>query len=182
MKAEFDWQPTLHGEQVIIRPIVASDWQGMFEAAADPQIWALHPVSDRYKAPVFRDFFDGAMESGSAFSIVDSRSGKIIGSSRYHGLAAALSEVEIGWTFLSRQYWGGQWNREMKELMLAHAFGYVESVIFLVGETNWRSQRAMEKIGGIRRKDLVQRVLNDRASAHIVYEITKGAFQQQSMA
>lgn len=39
---------------------------------------------------------------------------------------------------------------EMKRLMLRHAFGFVDRVVFLVGPTNYRSQRAVEKIGGVR--------------------------------
>jgi len=60
------------------------------------------------------------------------------------------SEVEIGWKLPARAYWGGVYNREMKELMLRHAFQYVRSVVFLVGPNNMRSQHAMEKIGGMR--------------------------------
>ena len=60
------------------------------------------------------------------------------------------SEIEIGWTFLARSHWGGVYNQEMKHLMLRHAFKFVKRVIFLVGPQNLRSQRAMEKIGGVR--------------------------------
>jgi len=60
------------------------------------------------------------------------------------------SEVEIGWTFLARSHWGGLYNGEMKRLMLQHAFRFVDSVLFLVGPDNHRSQRAVEKIGGVR--------------------------------
>ena len=51
-------------------------------------------------------------------------------------------EIEIGWTFLARSHWGGTYNGEMKQLMLRHAFKFVNSVIFLVGPQNLRSQRA----------------------------------------
>lgn len=74
----------------------------------------------------------------------------VIGSSRFHGYDADNSEIEIGWTFLARSRWGGAYNGEMKQLMLRHAFRFVKSVIFLVGPRNVRSQRAMEKIGGVR--------------------------------
>jgi hypothetical protein len=43
-------------------------------------------------------------------------------------------EVEIGWTFPVRSHWGGATNREVKRLMLDHAFTFVETVIFWVGE------------------------------------------------
>ena len=97
-------QPTLIGPRVLVRPVVPEDWEGMLAAASDPEIWAVHPVRDRYTEPVFRAFFDGALKSGSAFTFVDRASGKIIGSSRYHGYDPELSEIEIGWTFLTRAY------------------------------------------------------------------------------
>ena len=53
-------------------------------------------------------------------------------------------------TFLARSHWGGTYNGEMKRLMLAHAFRFVESVLFLIGPRNVRSQRAIEKIGAVR--------------------------------
>ena len=55
--------------------------------------------------------------------------------------------------------------------MLDHAFNFVETVVFWVGETNWRSQRAMEKIGGVRRDGVVSRP--QTGGPHVVFEITK---------
>jgi len=146
----------------------------MFAAAADPEIWSLHPVHDRYTEPVFRAFFDGAMASGSAFAFVDRQNGEIIGSSRYHGYDPTAREIEIGWTFLARAYWGGSFNLEIKQLMLEHAFTFVDTVVFWVGETNWRSQRAMEKIGGARRAGVHTRTLDGKPRAHVIFEIRKG--------
>lgn len=174
-----DWQPILIGTRVIIRPVNLTDWNDMFAAAADPEIWALHPVSERYTEAVFREFFDGAINSTSAFSIIDRESSTIIGSSRYHGYIPESGEIEIGWTFLARAYWGGSYNREIKKLMLEHAFRYVDKVVFWVGVTNWRSQRAMEKIGGVRREELQQRNLAGRSAPHIVYEIRKDEFRKR---
>ena len=169
-----DLQPTLSGEHVVLRPITAGDWEEMFAAAADPLIWAVHPTPDRYTEPVFRDYFDAALASGAAFAILDRETGRIIGSSRYHGYDAALGQIEIGWTFLARDYWGGAFNREIKTLMLDHAFGFAETVIFMVGEHNYRSQRAMEKIGGVRRAELLDRAYQDAVVRHVVFEIRKG--------
>ncbi len=91
-----------------------------------------------------------ALESSGALIAIDSKAGRVIGSSRFHGYDEEKSVLEIGWTFLARSHWGGSYNREMKQLMLRHAFRFVESVIFLVGTENLRSQRAVEKIGGVR--------------------------------
>jgi len=99
---------------------------------------------------VFKEFFKGAMESGGAFVVIDRRSKQVIGSTRFHGYDREKSEVEIGWTFLGRKYWGGRYNSDMKQLMLAHAFKFVENVVFYIGEKNLRSQRATEKIGAVK--------------------------------
>src|SRR5207249_2815013 len=80
----------------------------------------------------------------------DAVTGQVIGSSRFHGYDESRSEVEIGWTFLSRSRWGGRYNGEMKDLMLRHAFQFVERVTFVVGPNNFRPQRAVTKIGGVR--------------------------------
>ena len=122
---------------------------------------------------MFRGFFDTALACGSAFTIEDLSSGNIIGSSRYHGLDIDKSEIEIGWTFLTRSHWGGSTNREIKGLMLKHAFRYVDTVIFWVGESNLRSRRAMEKIGGIQRSEVQSRTLGTIVYPHVVYEISK---------
>lgn len=171
--AAFDFQPTLTGQLTVVRPVVPTDWKDMFAGASDPEIWAVHPAHDRYLEPVFREFFDGAVASGSAFTIVDRKSGRIIGSSRYHGYDPAAREIEIGWTFLTREYWGGTYNAEIKRLMLDHAFTWVDTVVFWVGETNWRSRRAMEKVGGRLRDGIELRSYGGKTHPNVVYEICK---------
>lgn len=170
-----DFQPTLTGDIVVIRPIRADDWTALFAAASDPQIWTLHPASTRYTEPVFREFFDNALASKMAFVFVDRKSGALIGSSRYHGYDAQRGVIEIGWTFLVRDHWGGATNREVKRLMLDHAFTFADTVIFWVGATNWRSQRAVEKIGGVKREGIFTRDAAG-ASPHVVYELTKARY------
>jgi len=146
----FDLQPHLKGELIELRPLTLEDWDDLFAVASEPLIWEQHPESDRYKEDVFRIFFSEALESGGAFVIIDRENQQIIGSTRFYGYDTEKSEIEIGWTFLARNYWGGRYNRELKQLMLDHAFKFVENVIFYVGENNIRSQKATEKIGGIK--------------------------------
>jgi RimJ/RimL family protein N-acetyltransferase len=145
----FDLQPILKGELLELRPLRAEDFHDLYTVAADPLIWEQHPANDRYKEEVFKEFFRQALESGGALAAIDSRDGRVIGSSRFHGYDEEKSEIEIGWTFLARSHWGGIYNKEMKQLMLRHAFRFVESVIFLVGPQNLRSRRAVEKIGAV---------------------------------
>jgi len=174
----FDLQPTLKGELVMLRPLRLEDYSALFAVASDPLIWEQHPANDRYKEEVFKEFFREAMDSGGALIATDSKTGRVIGSSRFHGYDREVSEIEIGWTFLARSHWGGTYNREMKQLMLRHAFQFVQSVVFLVGPQNLRSQKAVEKIGGVRVGS--RRDANGRDS--VVYRITASAFGQGPLA
>jgi RimJ/RimL family protein N-acetyltransferase len=145
----FELHPHLAGELLELRPLRPDDWDALFAVASDPLIWEQHPSNDRYQEGVFREFFREALECGGAFVAIDRKTQQIIGSSRYFGYDAAASEIEIGWSFLARWYWGGTYNGEMKRLMLDHAFQFVENVVFMVGPTNLRSQKALEKIGAV---------------------------------
>jgi RimJ/RimL family protein N-acetyltransferase len=146
---DFELQPVLKGDLLELRPVQSQDFEELYAVASDPLIWEQHPNFDRYQKEVFKIFFQGAIDSKGALVAIDKVTGKIIGSSRYHGFDPLKKEVEIGWTFLGRQFWGGKYNREMKRLMLNHAFQFVESVVFIIGERNFRSQKAVQKIGAV---------------------------------
>jgi len=148
--ASFDLQPVLQGELLTLRPLREEDYDNLYAAASDPLIWEQHPIPDRYKEDVFKKFFRDAMASGGALLAIDSKDGRVIGTSRFFAYDPANSEIEIGFTFLARSHWGGVYNREMKQIMLRHAFQFVNNVVFLVDPKNFRSQRAVEKIGAIR--------------------------------
>jgi RimJ/RimL family protein N-acetyltransferase len=172
-----DRQPTLEGERLLLRPLRPDDWGALFAVASDPLVWALHPANDRWQEPVFREFFANALDGGGALVAIDKQTGAIVGSSRFQGHdPAGGGSVEVGWTFLARSHWGGSWNREMKRLMLAHALAHVERVDFRVGETNLRSRRAMEKIGGrlSQRDEVID--MAGRQVRHVIYEIDRESF------
>jgi len=162
----FELQPHLVGDRIEVRPLRPDDWESLFAVASDPLIWEQHPTSDRYREEVFREFFREALASGGALVVIDRKTQEVIGSSRYFGFDAG--EIEIGWTFLARSYWGGEYNGELKRLMLDHAFRFVESVIFKIGPTNFRSRRAVEKIGGVLIKEQDSNSLEP-----VVYRIKK---------
>jgi RimJ/RimL family protein N-acetyltransferase len=167
----FDLQPSLTGKLLALRPLQPEDFPSLYAVASDPLIWEQHPIDNRWMPEVFKQFFREALESGGALIATDSQNGEVIGSSRFHGYkeesAHEKSEIEIGWTFLARSHWGGAFNGEMKRLMLGHAFQFVESVVFLIGPRNLRSQRAVDRIGGIR--DGSRTDANGRV--HLVYRI-----------
>ena len=169
----FDLQPNLKGELIRLRPLKPEDWDDLFTVASDPLIWEQHPERDRYKKDVFQLFFQEALESGGAFVVIDNDNQQIIGSTRFYGYDLEKSEIEIGWTFLARKYWGGRYNAEMKRLLLNHAFKFVQNVVFFVGETNFRSQKAMEKIGGIKIGLVTRTYGNHPPAVNVKYVIQK---------
>lgn len=171
VRMPFDSQPTLKGDLLELRPLRPEDFHDLYAVASDPLIWEQHPARDRYKEDVFGEFFREALESGGALVAVDAKDGRVVGSSRFHEYDEEKSEVEIGWTFLARSHWGGRYNGEMKQLMLRHAFRFVDSVVFRIGPQNLRSQRAVEKIGAVR-----VGVRSDGGRDSVVYQITASTF------
>jgi RimJ/RimL family protein N-acetyltransferase len=168
-----DLQPTLEGELVKLRPLTADDLRDLYAVASDPLIWEQHPASDRYQEDVFTAFFREGLESGGALIAIDRQEARVIGSSRYHGYDADQSEIEIGWTFLARSHWGGRYNGEMKQLMLRHAFTFVDNVIFVIGPWNMRSRRAVEKIGSV----FVGSKVDAQGREAVVYRITRATLR-----
>jgi RimJ/RimL family protein N-acetyltransferase len=174
----FDPQPVLIGELLELRPLRADDFDALFQAASDPLIWEQHPQHNRHEEATFRAFFQEALTSGGALVALDRANGQVIGSSRYYGYDSDQSVIEIGWTFLARAYWGGRYNGEMKRLMLEHAFKWVKRVIFIIGPDNRRSQRAVEKIGGV----YAGSTTDARGQARVVYELTPARYAQRLLS
>lgn len=150
---DFDLQPVLKNEWVALRPLKDDDFDKLFELASDPLIWEQHQNKDRYRPKEFTNFFNGSLESKGALIILDSKSNTTIGSSRFKVVDPNTGVVEIGWSFLSRKYWGGFYNREVKKIMINYALRFTEKVVFYVNSKNFRSQRALEKLGAIRVED-----------------------------
>ena len=172
----FDRQPRLESSAISLRPLADTDWEALFAVASDPLIWAGHPASDRWQEPVFRAFFANALRSHRALVAVDPIISAVIGSSRYDSERVEPGEIEIGWTFLARSHWGKGTNAAMKALMLGHALVYYPQVVFLVGTTKLRSQRAMAKIGGVLTGREPAQLRNGVAVPHVLFAIDRDGF------
>jgi hypothetical protein len=127
------------------------DFQALFEAASDPLIWEMHPDRLRYTKEGFSVFFEKALsDQCQPLLLLDERNEKVIGSSRYYEFDDFSQSVFIGFTFLTREYWGGVWNSRLKLAMLSHAFRFCDTVFFEAGINNQRSVSALEKLGALR--------------------------------
>ncbi len=165
------------GEHVLARPLQETDFEVLFAAAADPGIWALHPVPDRGTRPKFEIYFQTGVASRGALVVEDRATGAVIGSSRFTAYNPERRSVEIGYTFLTRNHWGIGANRELKSLMLAHAFQYVDTVEFVVGVRNLRSRKAMEKLGGKLVRIISEVEPEGDLRESVVYEIARNEWK-----
>ena len=162
-RSTFHPREELTSGTLVLKPLVAEDFDALSAAAADPLIWAGHPARDRHRRDVFRAYFQLLLQSGTALVVIDRRSGGTIGCSGYYQAADQADAVAIGFTFLCRAFWGGQTNLELKRLMLGHVFGSYEEVWFHIGPTNVRSQKATVKLGAAYAYDAVLDLLGSPA-------------------
>jgi RimJ/RimL family protein N-acetyltransferase len=174
----FELQPSLQNALVRIEPLRPSDFEALYAVASDPLIWEQHPSRDRYKREVFENFFKGAIESGGAFRVIDSRNDELVGSSRYYDLDAEQKSVSIGYTFIARSHWAKGFNRALKDLMLDHAFRFMERVKFEVGVDNWRSRKAMEKLGGIYLAEKSVSYYGEPPRLNVIFKIDKSDWEK----
>ena len=170
---KFDLQPTLTSELIKITPLKENDFDELYTVASDPLLWEQHPNKNRYQLEVFRNFFKGAIESNGALLVHEIATGKVIGNSRYYDLDTENNSVTIGYTFISRDCWGKNYNWELKKLMFDHAFKYVSKVILHIGATNFRSQKSIEKIGAIKVGVLDVAYYGESVKTNFVYEVQK---------
>ncbi|MFC6336340.1 GNAT family N-acetyltransferase [Pseudomonas sp. CCM 7891] len=144
---DFDYQPTLRGSTLRLKPLAQKDFDGMYQAAGDPGIWVGHPAKDRYKREVFETYFASLLKTKKALAVIEIDTGKIVGGSSYYTPPDLPDSIAIGFTFLVREKWGGNTNRELKRLMVEHAFKTHDIVYFHIAPSNIRSQKATMKLG-----------------------------------
>jgi RimJ/RimL family protein N-acetyltransferase len=170
-------QPVLENELLRLQPLQQNDFERLYAVACDPLIWEQHPSNTRYQRDVFQNYFNGAMESGGAFLAIDKLSGAVAGSSRYYEYYEEERSILIGYTFLARQFWGGQYNPAMKRLMIDYAFTFVDTIYFHIGANNKRSQIAIERIGAVKKRALPVAYHGEAVNTNFEYVLTKEKWQ-----
>jgi RimJ/RimL family protein N-acetyltransferase len=169
----FSVQQDIRNENVVLKPLKESDFEDLFSQAADEEVWNQHPNKNRYKREVFENFFSGALESKGAFVIIDKSSNQIIGSTRFYDFNEEDNSIFIGYTFYGKAFWGKNYNSQVKKLMLDYIFQFVVSVNFHVGNENFRSQKAMGKLGAQNMGELNVAYFGEESRTNILYRIKK---------
>jgi RimJ/RimL family protein N-acetyltransferase len=173
------FQQTLENDVAILLPLFPEDFESLFDVASDPLIWEQHPNRNRYQRPDFETYFKGAIESKGAYRVIDKLTGELAGSSRFYDLNEETKSIKIGYTFITTKYWGKGMNQAMKSLMMDHAFRYVDKVIFHVGANNKRSQIAMERLGGIKIKEIEVAYFGEPSLINFEYCIEKNNYNNK---
>ena len=110
----FSIQPILENEKYQLIPLQKGDFELLYEVASNPEVWEQHPNKDRYKREVFKNFFQGAIESEGAFKIVEKATRNILGSTRYYDFDESKNSIFIGYTFYGTSSWGKGINPQIK--------------------------------------------------------------------
>ncbi len=170
----FNLQPeNLQNELVTLVPLEEKDFESLFQVASDPLVWEQHPNKFRYQRAVFQNYFEGAIQSKGAFLILETKTNESIGSSRFYDYDQKDNSIIIGYTFIGRNFWGKEYNKSLKKLMLDYAFQYVDKVYFHIGAQNIRSQKAIEKIGAIKIDEQEVTYYGEDSKLNFIYVINK---------
>jgi RimJ/RimL family protein N-acetyltransferase len=166
----------LEGPRVRLEPLRPEHAEDLLAAAADPLVWRWLPEQVASRADLDRWLEEAlrAQASGTEypFAVVDLRSGRAVGSTRYMDVSAAHRAVEVGWTWYAPQAWGTAVNPEAKLLLLGHAFERWEAIrLYLKTDSlNLRSRAAILKLGARYEGDLRNhRIRPDGSYRHSSY-------------
>ena len=145
----------LENEHVLLRPVAEADRENVRAVAMDPDIWRYFVSAVETDAD-FEKFFDACLADQEAgrrvvFVISDKASGRVAGSMSYGNMAEADARLEIGWSWLGRDFRGRGINRWAKYLLLEHAFGTLgaERVEFKTDILNTQARHGLRNIGAV---------------------------------
>jgi N-acetyltransferase len=144
---------TLDGKHVRLEPLTQAHHAQLCAVAFDDELWKLTTTIIRtpddmkkYIDAALKDFSDG---KALPFAIIDKSSNKAVGSTRFGNIERAHHRLEIGWTWIAREWQRTAVNTEAKYLLLSHAFDTLGCmrVEFKTDSTNSRSRNALMRIG-----------------------------------
>ncbi|WP_078552020.1 GNAT family N-acetyltransferase [Bacillus alkalicellulosilyticus] len=147
----------LVGDFVKLVPMEKIHIQELYEIGNDKAIWAHSPFTtietiDDMKSIVEEALYQKQLGTEFPFVIISRENNKAIGSTRFMDISKDNKSLEIGWTWLNPTVWGTKVNVECKYLLLKYCFENLKTirVQLKTDEENIRSQKAIERIGGVR--------------------------------
>ena len=174
----FEVNPVLlKSDSVRLESLSQGHAQGLFNRGQEVDDWAYMPRSCFVDMADTRQWIDEALQAPGQIplAIVETGKDKAVGSTRYLNIRPEHRSLEMGWTWLGKEWQRTAINTEVKSLLLSHAFerlGCVR-VEFKTDGRNLRSQRALERIGatreGVLRNHMI--VQNDFARDSVYFSV-----------
>lgn len=145
---------TLAGHGLTLAPLTR-DHAAPLCAVTPPQtfqyflVWPAEQTPDAYARWIDRQ---NAMPATMAYAVLETTTGRCLGSSSYHDILPAHRHAEIGSTWYDPARRGTTVNPACKLLMLTHAFETQECIRVTIkcDARNLHSQRAIAKLGAVR--------------------------------
>ena len=147
---------TLEGHGVRLEPLARAHHDGLIAAANDGELWKLWytSVPEPEQTHAYISAALAGMEAGHMlpWAVRDLADGRLVGSTRYHDIVAAIDRVEIGYTWYAASRQRSHVNSACKRLLLGHAFESLGCAVVGLRTDNFnhRSQRAIEALGAKR--------------------------------
>ena len=150
---DFSNDIVLEDSNVLLRKYHPFDVPKLQEIVYDTDTWKfmVTQISTPHEFKVWQQTVEHGFNTGTryTFIILDKASGKIAGSTSYGNISDTDKRLEIGWTWLSKEFRGSGLNRHCKFLLLRYAFEELdyERVELKTDTQNLRSRKAMLKLG-----------------------------------
>ncbi len=177
---------TLSARGVELRPMTLEHEPGLRLAAADGELWNIR-VTSVPEPDKTRQYIEDALamrEAGHRFPfvVVESATGRVLGTSSYHDIVPAIRRVEIGWTWYAKSVQRSHVNTTCKLLLLTHAFETLgcHVVGWRTDNFNFASQRAIERLGARRDGVLRHHALRRDGTIRdtVMYSVTAGEWPE----
>ena len=191
--SQLNVEKDLTGHFVYLEPVNESYREVLRGLARDERIWEFTKtlmINESYDAQ-FDAYFDVALglpaSGGQAFVIraMDGKGGRIIGMTRLFNVEPKEKRLEIGHTWYVPDVWGKVYNKECKLLLLQYVFETLgfNRVEFRVAHQNIRSQKAVEKIGGVKEGVLRKFAIRNDGSRRdtVVFSIIDDEWPEKKM-
>jgi RimJ/RimL family protein N-acetyltransferase len=144
---------TLEGRWVRLSPLSLEYYDQLCAIGLDEDLWRVSRTVLRSPEDMRRYIETALAEQERGVSLpfvtIDKPSGTVVGCTRYGSIEPKHRRLEIGWTWIARNWQRTHVNTEAKLLMLRHAFEVLQCirVEFKADSTNVRSRQALLRIG-----------------------------------
>lgn len=183
-----DFTKILETEQVLLRPVRRDDYNEFIPLTQDKDLWTYftNDLSDKdvLLAWVETGIKELTLKKRLALSIVDKKTNSVAGSTSIGNISERDKRVEIGWTWLGREYQGKGINDQAKYLLLEYCFEELgcERVEFKTDVLNEPARNALKRIGAVEEGVLRSHTLvtHNRRRDTIYYSILKGEWKNSN--